>query len=276
MECAFSLTGEQMSTVVSTHHAWAAMRRARAACGPGDADHSTPLAQATCTPHCRLAQHDPSLVEAWRGPEPMEPGPRGPVAQLAADIAALQRRRRARGRRSVSAPRSRHDCATSRSSCDALRFAADRQLGRATSIDEQAEEEFGSAFAAARRCGRAADARRDRDRLLPGQDTLADRVNALARAASAVPRDRKARGHARPRSRRAGRRQRRSFRCRPTSASRSAFAVASMPDGTRFARYAGDIRTRDRDQRRRAARCVARAAAGVPRRLSRAITCSTC
>src|SRR5687768_8200395 len=38
-----------------------------------------------------LAQHDPDLVEAWRGGEALIPGPRVPVNDIAADLQRLQR-----------------------------------------------------------------------------------------------------------------------------------------------------------------------------------------
>jgi hypothetical protein len=124
----------------------------------------------------QLAQHDPTLVEAWRGPERFRPGPRGPVAELARQIEELLRDGESAAADLSSAPehaRVRY----LRAQLRALRFAAERQLGRAASIDEQAREEFGVAFppldvAAVQR---AHHALRD---ALPGLDALKDRVRA--------------------------------------------------------------------------------------------------
>jgi hypothetical protein len=127
----------------------------------------------------RLAQHDPTLVEAWLGPERMEPGPRGPVKQVAADIAVL-REEAARAGAGVSSAEDQARLRYLTLQLDALRFAADRQLGRAASVDEQAKEEFALEFApfdAPAAASRLADI----DKLLPGKGTLAERVYDLRR-----------------------------------------------------------------------------------------------
>ena len=127
----------------------------------------------------RLAQHDPSLVDAWRGPDRMEPGPRGPVKQIAADIAALQQDVDRAGMDLSSAEeQARRRYLTLQ--LGALRFAADRQLGRAASIDEQFAEEFALPLPPLD-APHVTRTLAELDRLLPGKETLADRVNTLRR-----------------------------------------------------------------------------------------------
>jgi hypothetical protein len=92
----------------------------------------------------QLAQHDPTLVEAWRGPEQFRPGPRAPVAEVARLIDELMREVESAAGNSSGQQyaRVRYLGAQLRG----LRFAADRQLGQAKSIDDQAREEFGVTF----------------------------------------------------------------------------------------------------------------------------------
>ena len=127
----------------------------------------------------RLNQHDPSLVDAWLGPGRLEPGPRGPAKQVAADIAALlDDAARAAGGVSSAEEKARLRYLTLQ--LNALRFAADKQLGRMASVDEQLKEEFAlelppfDASAVQRTLAEIA-------RLLPGKGTLAERVNDLRR-----------------------------------------------------------------------------------------------
>jgi hypothetical protein len=125
----------------------------------------------------QLAQHDPTLVEDWRGPQRFRPGPRGPVAAVARDIDALLRDVD-RAAADISSAQEYARVHYLQAQLRALRFAADRQLGRAASIDEQAREEFGVSFppfdaAAAER------ARRALSEVLPGFGALKDRVLAF-------------------------------------------------------------------------------------------------
>jgi hypothetical protein len=127
----------------------------------------------------KLAQHDPSLVEDWRGPESWRPGPRQPVAQLLEEISALEQHL-------VVAPsaispgqeyvRGQYLAAQIK----ALRFAAERQLGRAASIDDQARDEFAGSFPPLDHAAiaRAHDAL---NRLIPGDQPLAARLDRLRR-----------------------------------------------------------------------------------------------
>jgi hypothetical protein len=93
----------------------------------------------------RLAQHDPSLVEDWRGPESWRPGPRRPVGELRPGIDRLVHDlERAAGDIGSSQEYARVHYLLGQAG--ALRFAAERQLGREASIDDQAREEFGVTF----------------------------------------------------------------------------------------------------------------------------------
>jgi len=135
-----------------------------------------------------LAQHDPDLVEAWRGAEALIPGPRVPVNDIAAGLQRLQR--------GIDQHSNEVGSAVEKARIDyldhqlrALQFAADRLLGRTTSVDEQARDEFGVAFsqpdadAVQRTVAEIA-------RLLPGSGRLADRVTAF-RIATTIPGDRR-------------------------------------------------------------------------------------
>jgi hypothetical protein len=136
-----------------------------------------------------LAQHDPDLVEAWRGSEALIPGPRVPVAGIAADIDDLLE--------GVDQHANDVGSAVDKARIDyldaqlrALDFAAGRLLGRSAGLDEQARDEFGIALGqpdpeAVRR------ALTEIDRLLPGPGRTVERVNAL-RKRIAIPPDRKA------------------------------------------------------------------------------------
>ena len=122
----------------------------------------------------QLAQHDPTLVEDWRGPESFKPGPRIPVAEMARQIESLERDAE-RAASDISSGQEYARVHYLSAQLRALHFAAHRQLGRAASIDDQAREEFGVVFppldvAAVQR---AHEALRD---VLPGAGTLSDRI----------------------------------------------------------------------------------------------------
>lgn len=122
----------------------------------------------------KLAQHDPSLVEDWRGPESFKPGPRIPVAEVAREIESLERDA-AHAASDISSAQEYARVQYLSAQLRALHFAAHRQLGRAASIDEQAREEFGVVFPALDLAAvqRAHQALRD---ALPGVGTLSDRI----------------------------------------------------------------------------------------------------
>lgn len=136
----------------------------------------------------RLAQHDPTLVEAWRGPAEWQSGPRQPVAAIADDIRGWRTRVDAFGGDAGNAvEKARIDYL--RAQLQGLAFAADRLLGRSATIDDQARDEFGVAFPA---LDAAAIERSlvEIDRILPGRGPLADRVAAL-RKRTTIPDDRR-------------------------------------------------------------------------------------
>ena len=136
----------------------------------------------------QLAQHDPTLVESWRGPDRFKPGPRAPVAEVARLIDELLRDAEfAAG--DISSAQEYARVHYLRAQLRGLRFAADRQLGQAKSIDDQAREEFGVTFppldqAALTRAHSALDA------ALPGFGSLKHRL-AEYRKESEVPASRR-------------------------------------------------------------------------------------
>ena len=164
-----------------------AFMAALAACGPGTPSLDS-IGAGYAQAALRLAQHDQSLVDRWRGPERLEPGPRGPLKQIAEDIAVLQDAAARAGAGMASAEdQTRLRYLTLQ--LNALRFAADKQLGRAASLEEQAKEEFAlelppfDAPAIQRTLAEIG-------RVLPGKDTLAERVNELRRRLR-VPREKR-------------------------------------------------------------------------------------
>jgi hypothetical protein len=136
----------------------------------------------------KLSQHDPSLVEQWRGPESWNPGPRRPVAELQQEVEALHHHIELAASDISSAveyARVHYLLGQIR----ALRFAVERQLGREASIDEQARDEFDVAFAPLDRA--AVDrVHQQLQQTLPGSSSLADRVRALRRSTT-IPRERR-------------------------------------------------------------------------------------
>lgn len=122
----------------------------------------------------QLAQHDPSLVEDWRGEAAWRPGPRVPVAELQATIDALRQDldglapdARWVARRPYLAGQLR-----------ALYFAARRMSGEPLSIDDQARVEFGIALSRLD-SARMAQIRAAVDRALPGLGSPVERFSAL-------------------------------------------------------------------------------------------------
>ncbi len=136
----------------------------------------------------KLSQHDPSLVDQWRGPESWNPGPRRPVAELQREIEDLHQQIELKAS-DISSSREYARAHYLRGQIRALRYAAGRQLGRAASIDEQAHDEFGAAFPA---FDKEAITRvhQQLQRELQGTGALADRVAALRRATT-MPRERR-------------------------------------------------------------------------------------
>jgi hypothetical protein len=137
----------------------------------------------------QLAQHDPDLVEAWRGSESLIPGPRVPVAAIAADIAQL--------RRAIDQHANDVGSAAGKARIDyldaqlrGLHFAAGRLLGTSAGLDDQARDEFAVAFGQPD-ADAVQRALADIDRLLPGPGRAIDKITALRRRLT-IPEGRKA------------------------------------------------------------------------------------
>jgi hypothetical protein len=127
----------------------------------------------------QLAQHDPSLVESWRGPDTWRPGPRVPVAGLLEQI-----NRVARDLDTLPpAGTNRHDYLAGQ--LRALQFAARRLMGAEATIDDQARDEFGVSFSRIEPA-RVAELHEAIGQALAGPGPLAERVTAL-KARTAVP-----------------------------------------------------------------------------------------
>jgi hypothetical protein len=136
----------------------------------------------------RLSQHDPSLVEQWRGPEAWNPGPRRPVAELQEEVDRLHRQIESAGADVSSAveyARVQYLLGQIR----ALRYAIGRQLGRTASIDEQAREEFDVTFPLLDPTA-IARVHAQLQRALPGSAPLAERL-AVLRQATTIRRERR-------------------------------------------------------------------------------------
>lgn len=121
----------------------------------------------------QLAQHDPELVEDWRGPESWRPGPRQPVAPLLTRIETLQQDLRAH-----SDPATADRRGYLAAQLAALQLAAQRLLGQSAPFDDEAAKAFGRkpapAPAAPLEATRAA-----LERELPGPGPLAERYAAF-------------------------------------------------------------------------------------------------
>lgn len=125
----------------------------------------------------QLAQHDPDLVEAWRGSESLIPGPRVPVATVAAEIARLQRDiDRHANEVSSAVDKARIDYLDAQ--LRALAFAAGRLLGNTAGIDDQARDEFLMAFGQPDTAA-VEQAIAEINRLLPGPGRPAEKLTAL-------------------------------------------------------------------------------------------------
>lgn len=181
----------------------------------------------------QLAQHNPDLVDDWRGPDAWKPGPRLPVAEVLARIDALQVDCRADSSSPVldeSTYRAGHLDHQLR----ALRVLADRLNGASTSIDE----ELGNSKVVIDGSGAGA-ARQALEAILPGDGTLATRHTAYRRrlavtAAKIEPVMRAALDACRDAST--------EMRLPPDERVDLVFGHGSKWDG--FARYLGDHRTR--------------------------------
>jgi hypothetical protein len=149
----------------------------------------SPIAEGYVRLTLQLAQHDPGLVEGWRGPEAWRPALRAPVADLVKEIARLHSAAELALPDLSSEERSRGRYLEHQ--LRALQFAAGRLLGHSSSIDDQARREFAATFSRVDRNAVANDHAR-LDALLPGDGSLAERLSAL-RAATTVTAERRER-----------------------------------------------------------------------------------
>jgi hypothetical protein len=129
----------------------------------------------------QLAQHDPGLIEDWRGPASWRPGPRQPVAPLLQQIETLQRELREH-----SDPASADRRGYLAAQLASLQFSAQRLLGQSGTFDHEAEKAFGRKPSPAPgtplEAGRAALARE-----LPGSGALVERYAAFKKSQTVDP-----------------------------------------------------------------------------------------
>lgn len=127
-----------------------------------------------------LAQHQPSLVDQWRGDESWRPGPRVPVAETRGDIAALIRAVAPESRGEISsAERARADYL--RRQLQALDRAAGRLLGEQTPFVDEIVGAYGMPPPAVD-TARVQLARERLARALPGPGSLGERHAAFRRS----------------------------------------------------------------------------------------------
>jgi hypothetical protein len=129
-----------------------------------------------------LAQHDPELVDGWRGPEDWKPGPRQPAAPLLAQIEALQ------GDLAKQRPDadSQHRVAYLTAQANALHVAATRLLGRSETFNDEARAALGISRTPIDSPA-VEHARASLDRELPGKGPLAGRYAAFKRRLAIPP-----------------------------------------------------------------------------------------
>ena len=181
MEYAFSLTHPRMSIRFALCLI-ASLPAFSCTAGPASFD---AIAEGYVRTSLKLAQHDPSLVEDWRGSESWRPGPRQPVAQLREEISELERQLAA-ARSDTSSGEEYARGQYLAAQVKALRFAAERQLGRAASIDDQAREEFAVTFPPLDQAA-IARAHEALNRLIPGDQPLAARLDGLRQSTIVRP-----------------------------------------------------------------------------------------
>jgi hypothetical protein len=137
----------------------------------------------------QLAQHQPSLVDAWRGDQAWRPGPRTPVAETRRDIESLASDL-ALGNRVEIAAADRRRASYLRRQLTALDLAARRLLGEQMTFADEVITAYGTPLPSSD--GALLQAARDRlGRLLPGTGTLGERHAAFRRSVT-IPRAREA------------------------------------------------------------------------------------
>jgi hypothetical protein len=133
----------------------------------------------------QMAQHDPDLVDGWRGDESWRPGPRVPVAGLLSRIDELTLALDRNGPAPADGARPGY----LRGQLRALHFAGRRLLGDAASIDDQARDEFGVVFSRIE-APRIAEIHAAIGEALPRTGPLAARVAAF-KAGTIIPAERR-------------------------------------------------------------------------------------
>lgn len=139
-----------------------------------------------------LAQHQPTLVEAWHGPDAWRPGPREPVAQIRHRLDDAHRAANAVLASGTGDPRARY----LHQQVGALVLACRRLAGEALTFDDEAALAFGApvvgvltALASEARQASWHEARLAVEWLLPGRSVLQERYAAF-RARHVIPADR--------------------------------------------------------------------------------------
>lgn len=153
-------------------------------CAPRDG--SAPLdriAEGYVRAALRLAQHQPELVDGWRGPVEWRPGPREPVAATRQQIAALAD---SLARIEPTSADDRHRASYLRAQLEGLDLAARRLLGESFPFDEELRKAFGVSGIPSD----TAEAQRALGAALPGNGSVRDRHEAWRRRYE-IPRDRR-------------------------------------------------------------------------------------
>lgn len=151
------------------------------ACAGAPARTLDDIAQGYVQAALQLAQHQPGLVDAWRGDERWRPGPRVPVAAIRVRISALREAIAAH----ASSPRTEY----LRGQLRALDLAAGRLLGESRTFSDEVADAYGRPMPAADRA-RVQAARDALARVLPGAGSLGERHAAFRRSIT-VPDDRR-------------------------------------------------------------------------------------
>ena len=131
----------------------------------------------------QLAQHDPDLVDDWRGPEEWKPGPRTPVAPILEQVRLLRRTLDSVSGTATGVDRYR--AAYLDGQLAALASAAGRLLGETQAFDDEAREAVGVTTPFRTDPAAMASARDALAHLLPG-DGLLDQRYAAYKARMAV------------------------------------------------------------------------------------------
>ncbi len=157
-------------------------------CGAGCASTPAPtlddIAERYVRVALQLAQHNPDLVDDWRGPAQWRPGPREPVAPLMERVLVGQRDLAPLLASAVGADRDRARYLDGQ--LTALAAAARRLLGASSTFDDEARDGLGVGAVFRVDAARLSSAREGLGALLPGPGPLAARAAAY-RARLVVP-----------------------------------------------------------------------------------------